>query len=277
MMVNFHKTTFLFTLVLALLCLNACRKFEDFDTQLEIVIPTDCQDNTCAFYVLKTDRDGTTTEDWELTGLSGPFHYLQDLTGDEDITVTIDWESGVVAANIDPDASEISFYIEEAYESEPRVWETAFMKIKPGKIYAWDPDNETFEDTGERTEKKNTGGGFSLFSNDCDDLVKTWNLESLNGNMLEWTEYDDGTNSLTWTEGSINFTSSGNWSSTITSKQIIDGSTNYVPEEESGTYECEDGSVTLTNTSSEFGGTWNATVSDGELTWAVGDYSYVWK
>lgn len=265
------STVFFFALIIS------CRKFDNFNTEIILAIPDKCLQDNYTMYVLDTDRKGSTKHDFDkINGQNGPFNYLADIEKKDEMVITIDWEE---YPYVDP-KEKLSFYIEQQIgtysQEDPVIWETEFMKIKPGKIYTWDPETGNFKYTGNRTEKQSDGGEDSNCSG-CECISKTWDLQSLNGNSLPWKEYDDGSNSLTWTKGTFTYSSSGTWNSSITSKQVANGNTNYVDTDESGTYTCSGSTVTMTNTSSPNGGSWKGTISNNKLTWSTGGRTFVYN
>ena len=264
----FHLSTFkkaLFVLLLsntALLLSSCFRLYDNYLTKIVVIsdgsnrdIRLSATEPSGAYFVEGTTRLSapkgdsiTILIDWG----DSPWEYMSPRTDDfyfwEVTKVNMGW------GYVGPDLYEGS-KISESF------------KVKPGIIYDWDANTGEITNTGERSERINTGGG--IFSSGCGSLVKTWTLKSINGNPLPYKQYDDGANSLTWTSGTMTFTSSDTWSSRLVSRQVANGSTNDVNTDRSGTYTCSGGSGSLSNASGNAG---TFSVSGGVLTVIDGSF-----
>lgn len=204
------------------------------------------------------------------------------------IIAFIDWE--LIDKNIVNPKDKITLtFVDQTFADEIDIqenlnyWTTDLFKIKPSRVYYWDLVNETFElSQADRTEKKSDDeGGYNTNSNgkyEACDPKDFYLIKSINGNALPWTEYDDGSNSLTWDSGSLAINNDGTWSNRITSKQIISGgATKDVNTNRNGTWTCSNEYNTISfNNSGGNGGTATVNEDNGEITLPDGSYTIVY-
>lgn len=156
---------------------SGCKKFENYDTIIEVVVPMVCED--CEFYIYNTEDE----EDFERS-YNGNYEYQYpdyEYTPGSVVEITIDWTERHLP--IDPDIS-IQLFMRDPDKSKSastytfditvnqNQWEDGPEYLKPGRVYIWDPVEGSFEKTGEKTDKKkdkrNTKSGSSGSVNSTD-------------------------------------------------------------------------------------------------------------
>lgn len=261
------KTSFwlLSAALLLLTTFSSCYKYENYYNEIQVIT-----DGSSRKLVL--GHEGA--DDLATYGFGGFYPSIVYTSGSKGDTLNaeIDWSDSYYEW-LNPRSEDLYFFhfFNGQFVTETERVSDGF-RLKPGIKYIFDLNTGEVINTRERSEKINTGGGISLSG--CNGLVKTWTLQSVNGNALPYKEYDDGSNSLSWTRGTMTFTSSDTWSSSITSKQVRSGSSEDVVTDRSGSYSCSGGSGTHTNASGSGG---SFSLSGGTLTVTSGSYTLSYK
>ena len=259
-------------------------RFENFGNAIKGLIPEECDECFIAYIYggedwLENYEFGILTDGDYLTGESkywSVFRMSYSQPGDE-FYARIDWyREPLSTPGVGMRYAIINEVIYNQIKQENILYITD-AKMTPGVVYEWDFSINELIATEERTSKIESRPGAPQGGNDgggCGSLVKTWTLKSINGNPLPYKQYDDGANSLTWTSGTMTFTSSDTWSSRLVSRQVANGSTNDVNTDRSGTYTCSGGSGSLSNASGNAG---TFSVSGGVLTVIDGSFVLTYK
>ena len=145
--------------------LNSCKKsrFENFNNEVIIDLPSDCED--CSLVLYSEGSDLTT-----VYPAAGNVYTFDDMSyvnylpnEDNEFTVEIDWED-VPSTYADPMGEVTLALIKDLYNlGEGRVvLYSKTTKMKPRKVYRWNPANDSFEPTGDKTDRKeNSSSGGS--------------------------------------------------------------------------------------------------------------------
>lgn len=251
----------LFTFIAILLTgFTGCRKFENFNTLLEVVVPNDCEE--CTLYMEYALRPfGQSAEN-----VSPPVGVATIKISDgKKVEVEIDWEAlHELDGAIEPYRGRVEFFLDdETISNGPsgipsgyaqptaKDWTTGEVKVRPGRGYRWDAEAGTFEKTGEKTDRKDDGGSGSggggsacyhgTFSRDNGSSKDdTWTLRS-NGTgsafFADLNGYCEGANFK------FDYTLSGDQLSISYTSAKVCGEPQPLPDDESITFSCDNSGI----------------------------------
>lgn len=136
---------------------SGCRKLEDYNTIIEVVVPEDCK---CAqlyydFTMWEKPDKGWSDNPRPLKRICRSEGKVQE--------IEIDWDQELS----EPENRDFKFFLDDSEKDNKNNfipeedWTTGEVSIRPSLVYRWDPEAGTFEKTGEKTDRKGDGGSSS--------------------------------------------------------------------------------------------------------------------
>lgn len=231
--------------VLFSLSFSSCKKYKNYPTIIRVI--NDFSGET--IYI------GSKHEDKYKLGETKTLGYLFGSSNEDyEKDYTIDWSDDYYQ-DLKPRTNKMYVYrvststlinTQSIYFTE--VGSESF-KLKPGRVYLYDANNNEIIDTGERTDKYEKPGLFS--GSGCGSLSGTYSLKRVNGNSLPYTESGS---TAKITSGKVTFSSDDTWSSELNYTNMSNGESGETLR--NGTYDCDGGSGSLMN-SGQVGGSYS--------------------
>ncbi|MFY0672857.1 MAG: hypothetical protein JXQ87_05610 [Bacteroidia bacterium] len=257
----FKKLSVALIALVGIISFSSCYKYESYYTEIKVVT-----DGLSRKIVLASEG----ADDLSTYGYGGFYPstvYTSGNKGDT-LNVLIDWSDDYYAW-LNPRLEDLYFYhfFQGQFVTETEKVSEAF-KLKPGIKYIFDLNTGKVTNTGERSERLNTGNGFNFGSGDCGDEIGSWSLKTYDGKSLPANV--DGVNEIT--SGSVSFASNGNWSGI----NKVTGNGQDFTNTPSGSYSCQNGEIEILNENNTYTAT--ATIRGTTLTWNdAGGYVLVFE
>lgn len=230
---------------------TGCRKFEDYNTIIEVVLPDACK--SCNLYYQYTFEMGDGSDKFS-SGEALKFN--MSVSDGEVQEIEIDWEEEIVTP--DYDTQPFNFFldnkaIENAYYYEEEAdYSSGEIHLKPGKVYRWDVEAGTFEKTGETTDRKGGGGSGGSGGGGSACYHGTFSRDNGSAKDDTWTLNSNGTGSAFFAdvngicEGAnfrFDYTLSGDQLTISYTSAKVCGEDQPLPDDETINFSCDDSGI----------------------------------